>query len=149
MAWNRGIPCKTLKITHNYLIFLFYHNYLINFFIISRSTELVFESFKFFRSKWWDSLGESVSLWVRYDLKQGNRLQIIKIIHNYLIYVFYHHFLINSLSISRSTELIFYCSMIIFAMQGYVLWVKVLDIEAGTAWSRRIPLKIWKYLTTP
>ena len=117
-AWNRGIPCKTLKITHNYLIFLFYHHYLINFLIISKSKNSTFDSFKFFRSKWWDSLGGSVSHSVWYDLKQRNRLQIIKITHNYLIYLFYHHFFIYSLIISRSTELIFYCSKNIFAIRG-------------------------------
>ena len=37
-AWNRKIPCKILKITHNYLVYLQYFHYFINFIIISRST---------------------------------------------------------------------------------------------------------------
>ena len=40
MYHNRGIPDKTLKITHNYLIFLFYYHFLLHFFIISKSTDL-------------------------------------------------------------------------------------------------------------
>ena len=41
-AWNRGIPCKNWKITHNYLIFLFYYHLLVHFLIILWSTELIF-----------------------------------------------------------------------------------------------------------
>ena len=32
---NRVITCKTLTITHNYLIFLFYHHFVVHFLIIS------------------------------------------------------------------------------------------------------------------
>ena len=45
-AWSRGTPCKILKITHNYLIFLFYSYFLVHSLIISRSTELIFYPFK-------------------------------------------------------------------------------------------------------
>ena len=31
MAWNRGMFCKSLQITHNYLIYLFYHFILFTF----------------------------------------------------------------------------------------------------------------------
>ena len=42
-ACNRVIPFKNLKITHNYVIFLFYSHFLVNFLVVSRSTELIFD----------------------------------------------------------------------------------------------------------
>ena len=42
-AWNRAIPCKKIRITHNYLLFIFYYHFLVHSLIISRSTELIFD----------------------------------------------------------------------------------------------------------
>ena len=44
-ACNRVIPCTILKITHNYLIFLLYDHFLVQFLIVSRSAALIFEVF--------------------------------------------------------------------------------------------------------
>ena len=48
MAWNRGIPWKKLKITHNYLIFIYFYHFLLHFLIISSSTELIFDYIEIF-----------------------------------------------------------------------------------------------------
>ena len=61
----------------------------------------------FLWSKIWGSLGKSVGPWDSFGLKQGNHLQTFKIIHNYLILLFYHHFLVHFLIIYSSTELVF------------------------------------------
>ena len=56
MARIREIPCKFQKITHNYLIFLFYYHFLLHFIIISRHTELIFDYIQIFSTR-------SGSLW--------------------------------------------------------------------------------------
>ena len=43
ISWSRVIPCDILKTTHNYLIFIFYHHFFINFLVISGSIELIFD----------------------------------------------------------------------------------------------------------
>ena len=77
-AWNRGIPFKILRITHNHLIFFILSSFLINFLYISGSAELILDSIKFFWSKIWGSLGESVGYWEIYILKQGNTFKKIQ-----------------------------------------------------------------------
>ena len=47
---------------------------------------------RFFWSKMWGYLGGSVGHWSSYGLKQGNPLKVLKITHNYLIFIFYCHF---------------------------------------------------------
>ena len=74
--WNRGIPCKFLKITHNYLICLFYYHFLVHFLIISRSTELIFDILIFSRSKRWGTVVTNVGCWGSYVLKQGTYCKI-------------------------------------------------------------------------
>ena len=98
-------------------------------------------------NKRWVYLGGSVVHWVRYGPKQRNPLQNLKITHNYLILLFYYHFWVHFLIISRSTEFIFYYIEFFWNKRLGSLW-KMLDIVEATAWSRGIPCKILKSLTT-
>ena len=83
----------------------------------------------------WFYLGESVSHWSRYGLKQGNSLQIFKITHNHQIFYFIiiFWFIFSSFQVPQSWSLIH---------------PKLLAIEADTARNSRISCKILKSLTT-
>ena len=90
-------------------------------------------------------MGGIVGHWGSYGLKQVNPFQFFKITNNYLLYIFSHHFQVNFLIISRSTELISDLFKV-FGILVEVLWGKAPSIEAATAWNREIP---FKYLTIP
>ena len=47
-AWNRWIPCKFLKITHKYLIFLHCYHFLLHWHIILSFTDLRFDYIEMF-----------------------------------------------------------------------------------------------------
>ena len=74
-------PLQTFKITHSYLIFIFYYCLLFHFLIISRSTEFIFDPFKVFLVKEVRLFGKKVSTM---EAATDN--------HNYLIFIFYRHF---------------------------------------------------------
>ena len=106
-AWNRVIPCKCFRITHNYLILWFYHNVLVYLLIISRPIELTFDYIEVIWSKRWGSLWKSVGHWGRYGLKKFNPQKCFKnysqLPNDNILLSFLIHFII----ISRYTELIF------------------------------------------
>ena len=81
---NRGIPCKILKITHNYLIYFFYHHFLMNF-SSSQGTHIRYLVFSVVsRSKRWVAL-------VKYhplrpiQPEMGEFVSKNRITHNYLV----------------------------------------------------------------
>ena len=103
---KQGNPLQKFKITHKYLIFLFYYHFLIKLLIISMSIELIFDSLNFFWINRWVYLGKIIVHWYIYGLKQGNPLQNKKRSQLPNIFIL-SSFLIEFLIISRSTELIF------------------------------------------
>ena len=94
------------------------------------------------------SFVESVRHWGSYGLKQGNPLQNYKITHNYLIFLFYYHFLTKFIVISSSIELIFNSFNDFSVSIGELIWGKVSDIESAMAWYKVIPCTILKITHT-
>ena len=100
--------------------------------MICRNAKVMFDLFKFFWNERWAFLGGSVVHWGSYGLKQGSPLQKSKITHSYLIFLFYCHFLLHYLTISRSTELRFDYIDIFYSLGTFSY------IEASTACNRGI-----------
>ena len=99
-----GEPLATFK-NHSQLpnMFIFpslfgslYHHFKVSSFQGPQSWYLIHSRFYGVRG---EVLGKIVCHWGSYSMKQGNTLQNLKITHNYLIFLFYHHFLINFLII--------------------------------------------------
>ena len=107
LAYKRGSLCKSLNITHNYLIVLLSSHVLVHFLIISRSTDIIFGSIEILRKEvrlFWGSVGHRG----RYGLWKGNSLKILKN-HSQLLNIYiFNKFLVHFLIISRSTEIRFY-----------------------------------------
>ena len=144
MAWNRLIPCKILKINHNYLIFLFYYRFLLRFLVISISIDLRFDYIEFFGKRWY-SLGKVLSIdsamsWNRESLKKNkNHSQLPNIL-------FFYHFLLQFLIISKSTELRF--DYIDFFGKRWDSLEKASYIESDMYWNRVTSIQ-WSNYTFP
>ena len=99
-------PFQSSKITHNYLIFLFYHRFWFTFSLFQNSQSRCLIILRLFCSKRWISLREVLAIEATTAWNRGIPCKTLKITHNYLICLFYDHFLVHFLIISISTELI-------------------------------------------
>ena len=71
---------------------LFYYHFLVHFIIISRFTELILNYTEVFLSKRWGYLGKESSIEADTSRNRGIPCKVLKITHNYLIFLFYYHF---------------------------------------------------------
>ena len=95
-----------------------------------------------FWSKRWCFLGKSSAIEEAAACNSRIPCKILKITHNYQMFLFYYHFLVHFLIISRSTELKFdYID--IFGVRGEVLWGVLPAVEEDIVWNRGMPCKIF------
>ena len=120
--WNKEIPCIFFKtIIQFYLLCSFLYS--LTFYIKEVIKGKIF----------WRLNDKSVGLWDNYSLKQGNPLQVFKILIQLYLFCFFSIFdLLYQTGYQRQYFL--------------TLNLKVLACEAAKAWSKGIPCKILKLL---
>ena len=121
MAWNRRIPCKILKIIHNYLIFLIVLWFVLSSFQGPLSWYLIV--LRFSLSNRWGDLGKSVIHQGIYGPNQGNPLQFKKsrTTTYYLYFIIIFWFTFSSFQGPQSWYLII---LRFYGVRDEVLWEK-------------------------
>ena len=100
MDWNRGIPWKILKITHNYLIFYFILVFWFTFSSFQGPWSWYLILLRVFGVRFEVIWGGLSKIEAATDWKRRIPCKILKITHNHLIYFFYYHFLVHTVLLS-------------------------------------------------